>query len=649
MCGITGFWDSRHQLNPESRGQIAHSMGLTLQTRGPDSHGIWQHSYNGLVFSHRRLSIVDLSPTGHQPMVSHSGQTIVSFNGEIYNTSELRQELQDHGICFRGTSDTKVIVEGCEYWGVLKTAQKLWGMFAFSVWCEKTQRLYLVRDRVGKKPLYWGWINDTLFFGSQLKSFYKHPHWHGVIDQQALALYLRYNYVPTPYSIFRNIHKAEAGHVITIGQDKSVDAHPFWQLEQVVKQAEQNPFIGNDAEAISVTDELLRDTVKRRMMADVSLGAFLSGGVDSSLITALMQAQSTQPIKTFSIGFHEPEFNEAHHAKIVAEHLKTDHTELYLHAREAATIVPTIADWCDEPFADSSQIPTYLVSKLARGTVTVSLSGDGGDELFAGYNRYHGGYRIWKRISALPYFMRRGISKSIQKFSPELWQRWAQVIPTQYRPPHFGNKMHVLATMMNNKSQAGFYKMCVDVWSQPDKLLKSPIDCPLHFIDTVDTTFLNHPVKKMQYWDILTYLMDDIMTKVDRASMAVSLEARSPFLDHRIIELSWQLPMVMKIRHGQGKWILRQVLNHYVPQSLIDRPKMGFGVPIGEWLKSDLKDWAGDLLNPQRLHDENIFNPHVITQHFNDHVRGQRDWKYKLWNILMFQQWRERWHGAISE
>ena len=646
MCGITGFWDVKQHLDPTVRNELAYMMGMALSSRGPDSHGLWQHAHNGLIFSHRRLAIVDLSAAGYQPMTSHSGRTIISFNGEIYNTAELRQELQGHGVHFRGTSDTEVIVEGCEYWGVHKTAEKLWGMFAFSLWDEAQQRLFIVRDRIGKKPLYWGWINDTLFFGSQLKSFFNHPQWRGVINPKALELYLQYNYVPTPYSIFQNIHKVSPGHVITIAQDKSIEARAYWRLEDVVKNTQNHRFNGSDREAMDITHDLLKDAVGRRMMADVPLGAFLSGGIDSSLITALMQAQSPNPIKTFSIGFHEPEFNEAQHAKTVAQHLKTDHTELYLHAREAVDIVPTIADWCDEPFADSSQIPTYLVAQLARQHVTVSLSGDGGDELFAGYNRYHQGYDVWQRLQVLPHPVHTIISKVIRQFSPEFWNHFAALIPNKFRPTQFGHKLHVLAGMLN-KSHTEFYETCVNVWPQPQDIVLHDSHHPQSVIQNIDVSFLDNKKEIMQYWDILTYLMDDIMTKVDRASMAVSLESRSPFLDHRLVEWSWQLPMTMKIRNGQSKWILRQILNHYIPSKLIDRPKMGFGIPIGTWLRGELKDWATELLDPQHLSQGNIFDTQVIQQCFQEHLSCHRDWKYRLWNILMFQQWQARWQKAI--
>jgi asparagine synthase (glutamine-hydrolysing) len=649
MCGITGFWDQQQRFAHQVNTEIAQQMAEAIMTRGPDSCGVWQHPHNGLVFGHRRLSIVDLSPTGHQPMRSHSGRTVLAYNGEIYNTAELRQALQEEGITFRGTSDTEVIVEGCERWGVKGATEKLIGMFAFALWSEVEQKLYLVRDRLGKKPLYWGWQDDILFFGSQLKSFFKHPDWRGTIDYEALALYFQYNYVPTPYSIFKGIHKLPAGHILWLDGSGKSQTEAYWSLGEVIQKARIQPFHGSDEQAVNMLDQLLRDAVKRRMIADVPLGAFLSGGIDSSTIVALMQAQSTEPVRTFSIGFHEKEYDEAGHARAIAEFLGTHHTELYLPIHQAAELIPTIPEWCDEPFADSSQIPTYLVSQLAREQVVVSLSGDGGDELFAGYNRYHQGEVLWRTARLLPDRLRQKVADGILYFSPEFWDSVGKVIPPRWRPKNVGHKAHVFAEVLTCRRYEDYYHRCVSFWPQPEALVSHPLGPIRRFVDEIETHFLMSPIEKMQYWDMLTYLPDDILAKVDRASMAVSLEVRVPFLDHRVVAWSWSLPLSFKVRQGQGKWILRQVLDRYIPRTLMKRPKMGFGVPIELWLRHGLQEWAATLLDPKRLYEEGILNPMCITERLNQHLKGQRNWCYSLWGILMFQAWRQHWQSAISQ
>ncbi len=648
MCGITGFWDQQKRISPQQAHTIAQDMGRAIAERGPDSWGVWQHPGNGLVFSHRRLSIVDLSPLGHQPMISKSGRTILSYNGEIYNTDELRRELELKGLTFRGTSDTEVIVEACELWGVKATTEKLIGMFAFSVWCEQSQKLYLVRDRLGKKPLYWGWQKGTLFFGSQLKSFFKHPHWQGILNKDVLPHYFQYNYVPAPWSIFKDIYKLKPGHILSVDSAGEIHEEAYWSLDEVIIDAQKHLFQGTDHDAIEALDHLLGDAVKRRMMADVPLGAFLSGGIDSSVIVALMQAQSASPVKTFSIGFNEAQYNEANYAKAIAAHLKTDHTELYLSMNEAADIIPSIPEWCDEPFADSSQIPTYLVSKLAREHVTVSLSGDGGDELFAGYNRYHQGEALWRKAGLLSPFVRRMMADGISAFSPQFWDKWGRLIPSSMRPNNVGHKAHILADVLRCQRYEDYYHRCVSFWPEPERLMASPHSRPSRCVDEIDASFLRSPVEKMQYWDTLTYLPDDILVKVDRASMAVSLESRVPFLDHRVVAFSWSLPMSMKIRDGQGKWVLKQVLDRYVPRHLIDRPKMGFGIPLDEWLRGGLKDWANQLITPHKLNEQGILDPALINARMQEHTSGQRNWPSSLWGVLMFQAWLEKWKDGIS-
>ncbi len=646
MCGLAGFWDFKANTSKTELLAIGQKMGKAISHRGPDSEGGWCDESLGLSFSHLRLAIVDLSEAGHQPMVSRSGRSVIVYNGEIYNASELRELLSAEGCHFRGHSDTEVILEACERWGVETTCQKLIGMFAFVFWDQKTQQLFLARDRLGIKPLYWGFNQGILFFGSQLKSFKAHPKFKPEIDKEALTSYFRFGYVPTPLSIFKNIQKLSPGSILSVDRTQKTHEFRFWDLQNVIIRGKekQSKTVGNDETLIEELDLLLRDAVKRRMITDVPFGAFLSGGVDSSTVVALMQAQSDRPIKTFTIGFHEADYDEAKHAARVAKHLGTEHHELYLALNEAQTIIPDIPNWCDEPFADASQIPTYLISKLARQHVTVSLSGDGGDELFAGYNRYFVGQTFWQRIKKLPYWLRYLSACSIRQFSPNRWDSIAKIVPNRFRPRLMGDKAHKLADILAVPNGAVFYKNLVSFWEEPAKLVLGGNE-PMLYPWNLDAVFKHSSefVESMQMMDTLTYLPDDILTKVDRASMAVGLEARVPLLDHRVVEFAYSLPMNVKIRNGQGKWLLRQVLNKYVPHHLIDRPKMGFGVPIDHWLRGSLREWAEHLLSLHRLESEGILNSKPIRQRWSEHLSGRKNWQHSLWSVLMFQAWQERW------
>jgi asparagine synthase (glutamine-hydrolysing) len=647
MCGLTGFWNFRGQASKETLLTTVESMALAIQKRGPDSFGVWADEKEQLAFGHRRLAIVDLSEAGHQPMFSHSGRWVIIYNGEIYNTDELRKELIDEGCQFRSHSDTEVIVEACERWGVEKTCTRLIGMFAFACWEVQEKRLFLARDRLGIKPLYWGFHQGIFFFGSQLKSFSSHPVWQPVLNKKALCAYFRFNYVPAPLSIFEGIQKLSPGVILSIDKSKNISQTQFWDLKKVVALGRKNRLVQPDVTLIDELDNLLSDAVKRRMVADVPLGAFLSGGIDSSIVVALMQKNSLQPIKTFSIGFHEDAYNEAQYAAKVAQYLKTDHHELYLTAKDAIDIIPSIPDWCDEPFADVSQIPTFLVSKLARQQVTISLSGDGGDELFAGYHRYFWGQKIWQKIKHFPFWLRCLSAGAIQQFPPNTWDAMSHFMPKKLNVPLLGDKAHKLATILRSPDEYAFYQSLVSQWEQPAKLVlgsEEPILSPWD-----SGQFSNNPqsfVETMQMMDMLTYLPDDILAKIDRASMAVGLEARVPLLDHRVVELSWQLPLDVKIRQGQGKWILRQVLNRYVPQDLVGRPKMGFGVPIGEWLRGPLREWATHLLSSQQLKADGILNENLVRKKWEEHISGKRNWQYPLWGVLMFQAWKGRWYRS---
>ena len=645
MCGFTGFWDFRASTSAAELQATVHRMADQIAKRGPDSYGDWCEEKVGLTFGHRRLAIVDLSPAGHQPMVSHSGRSVIAYNGEIYNAPELRTKLMQEGSEFRGHSDTEVILEACELWGVEAACKQFIGMFAFAFWDKKTQKLSLVRDRLGIKPLYWGFQQGVLFFGSQIKSFTAHPVWAPTVDKDALASYFRFNYVPAPLSIYKDLHKLSPGTLLTVDLSKNVHETRFWNYQEIAKQGRENRKNKTDLEWINECDDLLRDAVKRRMIADVPLGAFLSGGIDSSTVVALMQSQSLTPIKTFSIGFHEAGFDEAKYAAAVAKHLKTDHHELYLASSEAQAIIPDIPNWCDEPFADVSQIPTFLVSRLAQQHVKISLSGDGGDELFAGYNRYLVGEKLWKKIKYFPIWIRCLAAIGIRQLSPESWETIARIIPSRLRLKLVGDKAHKFADILAIKDPYQFYKLLVSQWDSPEELVigaKESITYPWKDAKNIFNKSYNF-VETMQFMDFLTYLPDDILAKVDRASMAVSLEARVPLLDHRVVEFSTRLPMNLKIRGNQTKWLLRQVLDRYVPKHLIDRPKMGFGVPIDQWLRGPLREWAEGLLSKERLQNEGILNPMLIRKRWEEHLSGHRNWQYALWGVLMFQAWKERW------
>ncbi|MBW5802254.1 asparagine synthase (glutamine-hydrolyzing) [Coxiella endosymbiont of Ornithodoros amblus] len=637
MCGIAGFWDFRQSWKKEQYKKIVAKMANQIISRGPDSSGVWCDEKTGLAFGHRRLAVIDLSTAGNQPMLSRSRNTAIIYNGEIYNAPFIRQELENAGIYCFGHSDTEVLLEACELWGVKSAVKKMNGMFAFAYWNKLEKKLYLARDRLGIKPLFWSLKNNIFYFSSQLKALAAHPVWNVQIDRTALTSYFRFNYIPAPLSIYSGVHKLKPGMILSIDHNQKIIEETFWSLETVCKKNINKKKI-DDNEVLEETETLLRDAVKCCMYSDVPLGAFLSGGIDSSTVVALTQAQSTNRIKTFSIGFYEKEYNEASYAKEVAKHLKTDHHELYLHVDEAARLIPQIPEWYDEPFADSSQIPTYLVSQLARQHVTVSLSGDGGDELFAGYNRYLLAENLWSKLVRFPLWMRQSASKMINFFSPSGWDKFANVIPRKLRPSSVGDKAHKLATLLIQSSE-DLYKGVVSLWERPAELVIDGSDISLWPELLLDLNF----TEQMQYIDTLTYLPDDILTKVDRASMAVSLEVRIPFLDYRLVEYIWSLPMRFKLQQGETKWLLRRVLGKYVSEKLFTRPKMGFGMPIDHWLRGQLREWAEDLLSISKLEKDGLLNSSLFRQRWKEHLSGKRNWQYSLWSVLMFQLWRERW------
>lgn len=625
-------------------------MVAIIQHRGPDGDGVWTDGEAGVALGHRRLAIIDLSPAGHQPMISPSGRYVLVFNGEIYNHLALRQALP--GVSWCGHSDTETLLAGFEQWGVEATLQRSVGMFAIALWDRSERALYLARDRLGEKPLYYGWQRGVFLFGSELKSLERHPAFANEIDRNAIALQLRHNYIPAPFSIYRGISKLEPGTWLRVTAS-SVSAMPepsgYWSVRETVEQGLANPFAGTDEEAIQLVDSTLREAVAAQMVADVSLGAFLSGGVDSSTIVALMQAQSQQPVRTFSIGFNEAGFDEAQHAKAVAAHLGTHHTELYVTPQQALDVVEKLPFLYDEPFSDSSQIPTFLVAQMTQQHVTVSLSGDAGDEIFGGYNRYMFAPSLWKKMRWVPANFRHGLARLLTSVSPAQWDGLfagvRPLLPAGLRFAQPGDKLHKLLGVLDVASPELLYYALVSHWA-------SPTDVVLHATEplTQVTDRARWPaVDSLEHWmmavDAMTYLPDDILAKVDRAAMGVSLETRVPFLDHRVVELAWRLPLHMKVRNGCGKWILRQVLYRYVPAALIERPKMGFAVPLDSWLRGPLRDWAESLLDEQRLKQDGFFAPGPIRQKWREHLSGRRNWQYHLWDVLMFQAW---WQGRRS-
>lgn len=649
MCGIAGQLTWPAQVTAASLLDECRRMASAIAHRGPDDHGFWTNPESGIGLAHRRLAVVDLSSAGHQPMTSASGRYVIVYNGEVYNHMDLRRQIETLGRApgWRGHSDTETLLAAFDAWGVEEALKRCIGMFAIALWDRERRVLTLVRDRLGEKPLYYGWQGQgesaVFLFGSELKALRAHPSFRAAINRNALALYMRHNYIPAPHSIHEGIHKLPPGCMLSVSLNhREPEIRSYWSASQVMldggdaRQQHRSPH-----EAVDELEVLLKSAVAQQMVADVPLGAFLSGGIDSSTIVALMQVQSSRPVKTFTIGFHEAGYNEAEHAKAVARHLGTDHTELYVTPQEAMAVIPRLPAIYDEPFADSSQIPTFLVSELARSHVTVSLSGDAGDELFSGYTRYTVAANVWRKLSRMPRPLRKAAARSITALSPDAWSALARwVMPPRFRD-RFGDKLHKGAGVLGSTSIGGLYHGLVSHWPDPSQVVLGGHE-PLTPLTECDSALEGlDPVERMMALDLLTYLPDDILTKVDRASMAVSLESRVPMLDHRVVEFAWRLPQSLKQRDGVGKWALRQVLYRHVPQSLIDRPKMGFGVPIDSWLRGPLRDWAEALIDESRLRREGYLRPELIRQKWAEHLDGSRNWAYHLWDVLMFQSWLE--------
>ena len=640
MCGIAGV------LNLTSaRGQLernATAMAESIAYRGPDDHGIWSDIEAGIALTHRRLSIVDLSPAGHQPMVSADGRFIITYNGEIYNYQELRPELESRGIKFRGHSDTEVMVEAFAAYGVEATVKRLIGMFTIGVWDRRERTLTLVRDRLGIKPLYWAKFGRLFLFGSELKALRAHPGWTPQVDRSAVAAFMRHNYIPAPHTIYEGVYKLEPGTILTLLSHGDPRIERFWDARAVAKAGLADPLQANDAELTDHLEALLRDAVGRRMVADVPVGAFLSGGIDSSTVAALMKAAKAGPVRTYTIGFELAGFDETAHSAAVARHLGTEHTELTVTAKEALDVIPQLPNMYDEPFADSSQIPTHLVSAMTRRHVTVALSGDGGDELFGGYNRYQLTMGFWRSFSLLPRPLRRAVAATLTAVPADRWSQVLSVVPAGVRPRQVGDKLHKLATALCAESDSDLYRRLVTHWD-PAQIVPDVAEPKGILWDSQLERDFPGSLERMQFLDLVTYLPDDILTKVDRASMAVALEARVPLLDHRVVEFAWRIPRTTLMRDGVSKWPLRQVLYRHVPRELIERPKTGFSVPLAEWLRGPLRDWAENLLSEKRLREGGLVSVTDARRTWTEHLAGKHNWQYLLWDVLMLEAWRERW------
>jgi len=664
MCGIAGLVQMTG--NQSNLNEHARMMSDQVLHRGPDDAGIWVDTSAGLAFSHRRLAIQDLSPEGHQPMTSASGRLIICFNGEIYNHLDMRSELEAMGETpkWRGHSDTETLIAAIETWGVEGTLRRANGMFAFALWDKTDRTLYLARDRFGEKPLFYGWCAGHFAFGSSLASFRALPNFDNRISRAAVAQYMRVMYVPAPFSIFEGIFKLEPGCILRLKTETvpSAPDHPlragdaldpglsirrWWSLSDEASDG-ANSTINDPQAALDTLQTSLLNATRRQSIADVPVGAFLSGGIDSSLITALMQAGSMQPVRTFTIGFEDAEYDESADAAAVAKHLGTIHTKTTVTSQDARAVIPDLADIYDEPFADSSQIPTYLVCRSAKSHVTVALSGDAGDELFGGYNRYLFAPRIWNKVSRIPSPIRNGLAKTITTIPPPAFDALGKLIRrNERREARLGEKLHKLGSRIDGAQTFDeFYCNLVSEWPSAQAVIadlaRDTPELPLALQDPVPIEIAKNVVAKMMFQDALTYLPDDILCKVDRAAMACSLETRVPFLDIDVVRSASRLPMSMKIDTGIGKGALRKLLYTYVPQELIDRPKTGFAIPVGQWLRGPLREWADDHLTQERLERHGLFKPEPILDAWQDHCLGRKDSTAKIWSILMLQCWIEK-------
>jgi asparagine synthase (glutamine-hydrolysing) len=647
MCGIAGFLSFKGFTIEERIPALLKQMGSIMMSRGPDASGEWWDADKGIGLAHRRLAIIDLSTAGNQPYQSKCGRFVLVFNGEIYNHQRLRKMLEAEGYAneWKGHSDTETLIAAFASWGIKPTLQLVEGMFAFAIWDRLRNELTLGRDRAGEKPLYFGWQGDCFLFGSELNAIASHPSFRHTIDQDSLAAFMRYSYVPEPRSIYVGIDKLPPGSIAVVSErERTPEISPYWELCERIGSSQA--FSGTPDMAISSLQDLLRNVISDQMVSDAPIGALLSGGVDSSLVVSIMQEAAANPVSTFSIGFDEVDFDEAPHARAIAEALGTKHHELYMTREDVLDIVPRMAEIYDEPFADSSQIPTFLVSRMARNQVKVVLSGDAADELFCGYNRYRRAQTGWAMARLLPHTMRQVAGSMITAIPPHSWNMIAAPFARRSasaRP--LGDMLHKVAAIIGVNDQKEMYEALITVLPDAEKIvLRSSNVLPLSQ-NSVCISAASE-IEWMMALDFLTFLPGDILTKVDRASMSNSLEVRVPFLDHRVVEFAWSLPMTMKLRNRNTKWILRQLLYKYVPQNLVERPKMGFGVPIGKWLRTILRSWAEDLIYCRHYGSEDHLDMNLVKRLWLEHLSGQRNWQHQIWNILMFLSWLEHNHKA---
>lgn len=659
MCGIAGLWDRRLRGEGAALAGIAGAMTARIRHRGPDSDGFWTDEATGLAFGHRRLSILDLSPEGHQPMVSPGGRFVISYNGEIYNFPAVRDELRALGATFRGHSDTEVLVTAIERFGLRPTLDRVAGMFAFSLWDRRERRLHLVRDRLGKKPLYFGWLGEALVFGSELKAIAAHPDFAPVLDRDALTVFFRHQYIPAPWSIWRGIHKLPAGTMLSLDLDRVTPGEPltdriesYWSA-RAIAEAAATPSSLPPEEAVDALEVRIGEAVAERMVADVPIGALLSGGIDSSVIVALMQQRSSRPVKTFTIGFEESFYDEADAARAVATHLGTEHHELRISPADTLATIPALSHIYDEPFADPSAVPTLHVARLARSAVTVCLSGDGGDEVFAGYGRYALAARLGRGVDALPLWLRRAAAGAIRGVPAGAWDVVLRPFGGHavggLRGGHSGDRLHKMADMLAVADRDALYRALMSLTQRPADWVRDGTEPASVFTDPALARDIPDPIRRMMYLDTVTYLPDDILVKVDRASMAVSLEARAPLLDHRVVEFAWTLPVGLLRRDGAGKWPLRRIFDRHLPPELGQRPKQGFGMPVGEWLRGPLRDWAEALFDPGRIVAEGYLRAEPIRRMWDAHLTGARNFGIQLWTVATFQAWLDEGRQQAAE
>ncbi len=649
MCGIAGIFDPAASTSADRLGALVSAMASSLEHRGPDASGVWVDADAGVALGYRRLAVIDLGPGGAQPMVSSGGRWVVVYNGEIYNHRELRRRLQRAGTRFHGESDTEVLVAAVERWGVDRALDACEGMFAAALWDRRERELHLVRDRFGEKPLYYGWVGGMFAFGSELKAMCTLPGFNAELDRRAVARYLRHNCIPAPDTIWRGVRKLLPGHLVTLRaptQGVLPEQRRYWSAADAVARARQHPLAVSDVEMTDQLEAALSDAVAARMVADVPVGAFLSGGIDSSTIVALMQRHASAPVRTFTVGFSDRSFDESAEAAAVAAHLGTDHTAVHVGDAQAVEVIAKLPEIWDEPFSDVSQIPTYLVSGVAAGQVTVSLSGDGGDELFAGYNRHAWLDRVWGRAAVVPAGARRSAASVLGRIPPAAIEgaaRATRILPVRWQVRNPSDKVAKLARVLAASDPEDAYRALTTHWSDADSMVLGNDHRDTPDERTRSPVFGSGITEEMLWFDLVRYLPDDILTKLDRAAMAVSLETRAPFLDRRLLDLAWSLPLAAKLRGGQTKWLLRQVLERHVPAALVERPKMGFGLPIGPWLRGALAPWAEHLLDERRLRAQGLLDPVPIRRAWDLHRTGRRDLGYELWDVLVLQSWMDRW------